>query len=90
MKNVVFVMDKSKSMERDERWNKTCEIVELWVTHLNVERCILVLFSNNIKVVSGEGIDAYLDMRGDERQNSLDVLQRELKAIEPIGQNKYL
>lgn len=45
LRNVVFVVDCSSSMSEGGRWEDAKRTVAAWITHLPVERAVLILFS---------------------------------------------
>ena len=87
LQNVAFILDKSYSMNRDQRWDKTCDIVKTWLTYLNVEKCILLRFSDGVRVIpDGKAkTHQYLEMIGENRQTNLEELLVQLKNVKPSG-----
>jgi len=92
LQNVAFILDKSYSMNRDQRWDKTCDIVKTWLTYLNVEKCVLLRFSDGVRVIpDGKAkTHQYLEMIGENRQANLEELLVQLKKVKPSGRtNTY-
>ena len=92
LQNVAFILDKSYSMNRDQRWDKTCDIVKTWLTYLNVEKCVLLRFSDGVRVIPDDKAKThqYLEMIGENRQANLEELLVQLKKVKPSGRtNTY-
>jgi len=87
LQKVAFVLDKSYSMNSDQRWDKTCDIVKTWLTYLNVEKCILLQFSDGVRVIPDDKAKThqYLEMIGENRQINLEKLLTQLKKAKPSG-----
>ena len=49
--NVVFVVDRSQSMENGGRWDEAKRLIEIWISLLPVDRAALVLFGSDIRVI---------------------------------------
>jgi hypothetical protein len=49
--NVVFVIDRSQSMAKDDRWESAQATVASWIEHLPVDRAAAVLFGSDVDVV---------------------------------------
>ena len=87
---VVFVVDRSASMERGGRWEDAKATIEAWIKHLPVKSCALVLFDSGVQIVP-----AILDTGRSAPQNSLELplndaatqmaMLQELSMIEPRG-----
>jgi hypothetical protein len=54
LRNVVFVVDCSSSMNEGGRWEDAKRTVAAWITHLPVERAVLILFSGGPVFVPSE------------------------------------
>ena len=92
LQNVAFILDKSYSMKKGQRWDKTCDIVKTWLTYLNIDKCVLVQFNDGIKVILDDKTktDPYLEMVGEKRQANLEELLVQLKKVKPSGRtNTY-
>lgn len=87
LQNVAFILDKSYSMNRDQRWDKTCDIVKTWLTYLNVEKCVLLRFSDGVRVIPDDKAKThqYLEMIGENRKANLEELLVQLKKVKPSG-----
>jgi hypothetical protein len=88
LRNVVFVVDRSQSMNKGGRWSDAKRTVEAWIRHLPVERAALVVFNSDAIVVPER-----LEMDGEQGewklppidQRSRDSMIAELDRLEPVG-----
>jgi len=86
LNKVVFIMDRSLSMNIDNRWNKTCDTIETWLRFLNVEKCVFIQFNDSVKTIPGDQDGKqYLIMNDNEREANLALLSKQLRQIQPEG-----
>ncbi len=77
-KNVIFVLDKSGSMRKDNKIEQAKEALEYCIRSLNKnDRYALVIFSDEIETLS-DSLTPY-------KRNEIDEICREIKTIEANG-----
>jgi chromosome segregation ATPase len=91
LERVAIIVDASGSMRQAEagsasdRWDEAQQIAATWLRHLNVQRCALVVFSNNVRTYPSDG--TLVDLRGSrgdaEREAMLRYLQTVTRAVGP-------
>ena len=79
MNNVAILLDQSASMKEEGRWTNTLEVVETWLKHLTIKRCVLILFSDSIVTIPESG--GLVRMNPAER----DRLINRVRALTPQG-----
>ena len=85
---VAILFDASGSMRQTgnggaDRWTEAQEIAAIWLKHLNVQECVLIAYSNDIRTFPADG--SLASLRGDEGAAKRDLLLRELQSIQPGG-----
>jgi predicted nuclease with TOPRIM domain len=88
VQRVAIVFDASGSMKQPgsgggDRWVEAQSIASTWLQHLNVEQCVLIVFSSDVRTFPQDG--TFADLRGADGKTKRDGLLRELKAITPGG-----
>lgn len=77
LQRVVIVFDTSGSMSRDGRWDHARGVVEIWLEHLAIGQCALVLFNTDVHMFPTDG--SFVDVRGVNgsvnRQRLLDEIR---------------
>lgn len=93
--NVVFVVDRSQSMERGGRWEDARRTIGGWIRHLPVERCALVLFDSTVSIIPSsldDGREVELDSRVlptvDDKLR--EEMMTQLDAMDPRGATQTL
>ena len=85
---VAILFDASGSMRQTgnggaDRWTEAQEIAAIWLKHLNVQECVLIWYSNDIRTFPAAG--ALASLRCDAGAAKRDLLLRELQSIQPGG-----
>lgn len=79
--HVVVVVDRSTSMKRDNRWERTQATVKRWLTYLPVKRAAIIVYGNDVQRFPATGY-ADFESGGDAgRQALID----QFLEIEPGG-----
>ncbi len=86
---VAIVFDASGSMKlaagdgTRDRWAEAQTIVANWLQHLNVQQCVLIVFSNEVRTFPKNG--SLADLRGEDGKLRRQALLQHLRAISPNG-----
>ncbi len=88
LQRVAILIDASGSMRQPgadggDRWAEAQEIASTWLQHLNVQQCVLIVYSSKVQTFPEDG--SFADLRGAAGKSSREALLRQLKAIEPGG-----
>jgi hypothetical protein len=88
LRKVAILFDASGSMrQRDagggDRWSEAQEIAATWMKHLNVQECVVIVFSTEVRAIPDDGTLA--DLRGDAGPARREQLLRQLQSVEPGG-----
>ncbi|MFN9365051.1 MAG: VWA domain-containing protein, partial [Planctomycetota bacterium] len=87
MKNVVFVVDASGSMNESDgispRWQNTSKVIKTWLELLDVEKCGLVVF--NDQAISFEPEKRLFDLRGSSGEFQRGRMLKFLNELKPGG-----
>jgi hypothetical protein len=88
LRRVAIIFDASGSMRQrtpdgDDRWAEAQDIAAVWLRHLNVEECVLIVFSTRVRKFPDDG--TLIDLRGADGNAKRESLLRELAAIQPAG-----
>jgi len=84
LKRVAVLVDASGSMaEAPGRWEGVREIVADWLEHLEVEQCMLVLFSSEVEALPDDG--SLLAVRGPAGEQNRGRLAERLARHQPGG-----
>ena len=76
LSNVVFVFDTSLSMKRSPGWKESVNLVRLWLEHLPVTECALVMFDDQVRPFPSSG--GYQPIRDSKTRHMLPDKQKEL------------
>ena len=88
--NVIFVVDRSSSMNKGGRWKDAKATIQNWIKNLPVKRAALVIFGGGVKLVPGE-LDDQTKWTPDMRELPIvdphlrEVMKKELAELEPLG-----
>src|SRR5262249_30333870 len=87
-RRVGVLVDASGSMRQpgaggSDRWKEAQDIAGVWLEHINVEKCVLIVFSNEVHTFPQDG--ALADLTGSDGGEKRQALMRELKSITPGG-----
>lgn len=88
LRNVAVLFDASGSMRQTgdggaDRWTEAQAIAATWLKHLNVEQCVLIVYSNDVQSFPRDGTLA--DLRGAAGAAKREQLLRQVESIEPGG-----
>jgi hypothetical protein len=88
LKRVAILFDASGSMRQegsggDDRWAEAQAILGTWLKHLNVQQCVLVVFSSNVRTIPADG--TFADFRGAGGGDRRQELLAKLQSIQPGG-----
>ena len=89
LQRVAIVFDASGSMRRaggrgiGDRWDEAQAIAATWLQHLNVQHCVLIVFSNQVRTFPQDGTLA--DVRGEAGKARREALLQHLKTVTPAG-----
>jgi peptidoglycan hydrolase CwlO-like protein len=93
MRRVAVLFDASGSMLQpgaggDDRWAEAQNIAATWLAHLNVEECLLIVYSTDVVTFPEDGTLA--DVRGDEGAARRLALLERVRIIKPGGNTNTL
>lgn len=88
LRKVAILFDASGSMRQagadgGDRWSEAQEIAATWMKHLNVQECVVIVYSTEVRAFPGDGTLA--DLRGDAGVANRDRLLQQLRSVEPGG-----
>jgi hypothetical protein len=89
LERVAILFDASGSMRQaaasgvGDRWAEAQQIAAKWLQHLNVQQCVLIVFSSTVRTFPDDG--SLIDLRGEGGKVRRDLLLRHLKAVSPDG-----
>jgi hypothetical protein len=89
LKRVAVIFDASGSMKKQgtdgegDRWQEAQEIAKTWLQHLNVDKCVLIVFSSDVRTFPEDG--SLADLRGEDAEAVRDGLLEHLAKVEPKG-----
>jgi uncharacterized coiled-coil DUF342 family protein len=88
LRRVAIVVDASGSMKQagsngGDRWAEAQEIVATWLQHLNVQECVLIVYSSGVRTFPADGSVA--DVRGAVGKAKRDELMQQLQTVKPGG-----
>jgi Mg-chelatase subunit ChlD len=91
---VAIICDISGSMNEEGRWNHAREIIDDWLSYLQVDYCVVILFNYQVSTLPADG--SLLDVRFDnlDPEGKLNPhrqkLRDQLKEVKPYGQTNTL
>jgi uncharacterized coiled-coil DUF342 family protein len=89
LERVAILFDASGSMRRaagsgiGDRWAEAQTIAGTWLQHLNVQQCVLIVFSNQVRTFPQDGTLA--DVRGEAGKGRRESLLKQLRTVTPSG-----
>lgn len=88
LKRVAILFDASGSMRQQgtgqgNRWVDAQDIALTWLTHLDVDEVVLIVFSSDIKTFPQDG--SFVRVRGKEGEAKRAQLLAELRKVQPNG-----
>jgi hypothetical protein len=93
LRRVAFIFDASGSMKErgtgtDDRWREAQKIATTWLAHLDVDECVLIVFSSNVITVPTDG--SFIRVSGPEGEANRNRLMAQLNSVEPRGRTNTL
>jgi len=83
LKRVAIVFDASGSMTQNGRWEEVQRIALTWLDHLEVDECVLIVFSSSVAAFPTDG--SLLRVSGAEGAAQRAQLLQYLKSVKPEG-----
>jgi hypothetical protein len=89
LERVAVLFDASGSMRHaatsgsGDRWAEAQQIAATWLKHLNVQHCVLIVFSSAVRTFPQDGTLA--DLRGEAGKMKREALLQHVKAVAPDG-----
>ncbi len=89
LKRVALLFDASGSMkQKDEaagadRWQDAQAIASTWLGHLDLDECVLIVFSSDVRTFPSDGTMARI--QGPDGDANRAQLMEQLKSVEPEG-----
>jgi len=85
---IAVLFDASGSMGQatasgSDRWDEAQETAAKWLQHLNVEQCVLIVYSSVVRTFPEDG--SLADLRGRSGKANRDLLLKCVKAVSPGG-----
>jgi len=88
LKTVVFVIDRSGSMNRGGRWLATRNVIKTWLERLPIQRAALVIFNDSVSSFPSERM--YWELTGPAAEQNRSQLLATLDKITPAGNTNTL
>jgi chromosome segregation ATPase len=89
LERVAILFDASGSMRQStttgagDRWAEAQRIAATWLQHLNVQQCVLIVFSSDVRTFPENG--SLADLRGETGKVNRELLLQRLKSVSPDG-----
>lgn len=83
LKRVAILFDASGSMTQNGRWNEVQRIALTWLDHLEVDECVLIVFSSGVAAFPADG--SLLPVSGPAGPANRARLLEYLKSVQPEG-----
>ncbi len=83
LRRVAILFDSSGSMGQDGRWEEVQRIASTWLDHLNVDECVLIVFSDEAKAFPADG--SMLRVSGPNGDANRIRLMNHLRSVQPTG-----
>ena len=89
LERVAILFDASGSMRQaatsggSDRWAEAQQIAATWLQHLNVQQCVLIVFSSDVRTFPEDG--SLADLRGEGGKAKRDSLLQHVKTVSPGG-----
>jgi hypothetical protein len=89
LERVAVLFDASGSMRQaatsggGDRWAEAQQIAGTWLKHLNVQQCVLIVFSSQVHTFPQDGTLA--DLRGPAGKAKREALLQHVKSVTPNG-----
>lgn len=90
---VAILFDASGSMKQasvngGDRWAESRKIAATWLGHLNVQHCVLIVFSTDVRTFPDDG--SLADLRGDDGKAKRGALLQHVKNLTSQGTTNTL
>jgi uncharacterized coiled-coil DUF342 family protein len=88
LKRVAVIFDASGSMKEKgngggDRWQEAQAIARTWLQHLDVDECVLIVYSSDVRTFPNDG--TLVDVRGEKGEAARHELLEHLTGVEPKG-----
>lgn len=88
LRKVAVILDASGSMRQTgagggDRWAEAQQIAAVWLKHLNVQECVLIVYSTEVRTFPADG--SLADLRGNTGVAKRDQLLEQLQSVNPGG-----
>jgi septal ring factor EnvC (AmiA/AmiB activator) len=83
LRRVAILFDSSGSMGQDGRWEEVQRIASTWLDHLNVDECVLIVFSDEATAFPVDG--SMLRVSGPDGDANRIRLLNQLRSVKPSG-----
>lgn len=88
LRKVAIILDASGSMRQTgtggaDRWAEAQQIAAIWLKHLNVQECVLIVYSTEVRTFPADG--SLTDLRGEAGAAKRDLLLQQLQSVAPGG-----
>jgi hypothetical protein len=89
LERVAVLFDASGSMRQatasggSDRWAEAQQMAATWLKHLNVQQCVLIVFSSAVQTFPEDG--SLADLRGELGKTKREALLKHVKEVTPGG-----
>jgi hypothetical protein len=88
LRKVAIILDASGSMRQTgtggaDRWAEAQQIAAIWLKHLNVQECVLIVYSTEVRTFPADG--SLTDLRGEAGVAKRDQMLQQLQSVAPGG-----
>jgi hypothetical protein len=83
LKRVAILFDASGSMSKSGRWDEVQKIAATWLDHLEVDECVLIVFSTNVVSFPPDG--SWLRVSGPQGRENRGRMMGYLESVQPAG-----
>lgn len=88
LSRVVFVVDRSGSMDKGGRWEFARDVIQTWLQRLPIESCALITFNEQVTAFPADG--TFLEVVGPGGSQNRGSLMAQLKFLKPAGHTNTL
>jgi hypothetical protein len=67
----------------NDRWTEAQEIAGTWLRHVNLQHCVLIVYSSSVRTFPADG--TLVDVRGEAGKARREALLQNLKSVAPGG-----
>jgi len=83
LRRVAILFDSSGSMTQGGRWEEVQRIASTWLDHLDVDECVLIVFSSDATAFPADG--SMIRVSGPDRDANRIRLMTQLRSVKPSG-----